>query len=105
MRVAPDRIDATLVGKGRLHQIRITADGELRELASADAAPGHTIPYTAIDPVAPERLVKAGATKQVPARRIDYLVVSPGPPVSLGAYYKGGRIVIGDAHGHRQRVL
>jgi hypothetical protein len=105
MRVAPDRIDATLIAGNRLHQVRIAPGGELNELASGDAAPGRTIPYKAIDTSAPERLVKAGATKQVPARRIDYLVLSAGPPIFLGAYYKGGRIVIGDAHGHKQRVL
>jgi hypothetical protein len=105
MRVAPDRIDATLVGGHRMHQVQITAGGEIRELASGDAAPGRTIPYRAIDTSAPARLVKAGATKKVPARRIDYLVISPGPPISWGAYYNGGRIVIGDAHGRKQRVL
>jgi hypothetical protein len=56
MRVAPDRIDATLIAKdGRRHQVQVTAGGELNELASSD--------------------------------------------------YKGGRIVIGDAHGRKQRVL
>lgn len=106
MRVAPDRIDATLIAKGgRLHQVQIAPGGELRELASGDGAPGRTLAYKAIDTAAPERLVRAGATKKVPARRIDYLVVSAGPPVGWGAYYKGGRIVFGDAHGRKQRVL
>jgi hypothetical protein len=104
MRVAPDRIDATLIGKGgRLNQVQITPGSDLKELASSDGAPGPTIPYTAIDPAAPERLVRAGATKKVPAGSIDYLVVTAGP--QWAAYYKGGRIVIGDAHGRRQRVI
>jgi hypothetical protein len=105
MRIAPDRIDATLIGAGRLHQIRITPSGELNELASGDAAPGRTMSYAAIDTAAPQRLVRAGATKKVPAARIDYVVISAGPPMFLGAYFKGGRIVIGDAHGRKQRVL
>ena len=106
MRVAPDRIDATLVGRdGRLHQVQITPGGELRELASSDGVPGRRIAYEAIDPAAPERLVRAGATKKSPAASIDYLVLTAGPPVSWGAYYKGGRIVLGDAHGRKQRVL
>src|SRR5215207_7499644 len=38
LRVAPDRIDATLLAKGgRLHQVQITTDGDLRRLASSDA--------------------------------------------------------------------
>jgi hypothetical protein len=41
----------------------------------------------------------------VPAAGIDYLVITPGPPVSWAAYYKGGRIVVGDAHGRKTRVL
>jgi hypothetical protein len=105
MRVAPDRIDATLVASGRLHQVQVRPGGELMELASGDAAPGRTIDYRKIDVSAPERLTRAGATKKVPPRRIDYLVLSPGAPVTWGAYYKGGRIVLGDAHGRKQRVL
>jgi hypothetical protein len=105
MRVAPDRIDATLVSNGRMHEVQVTPSGELHENAVVAAPPGRTIPYAAIDTAAPQRLVRAGATKQVPAGRIDYLVVTAGPPVSWGAYYKGGRIVIGDAHGRKQRVL
>jgi hypothetical protein len=104
MRVAPDRIDATLIAKdGRMHQVQITPGGELNELASSDGAPGRTIPYKAIDPSAPERLVRAGATQTVPAGRIDYLVITAGP--QWAAYYRGGRIVIGDGHGRKQRVL
>ena len=106
MRVAPDRIDATLLTTGgRLHQVQVTPDGELRELASSDGPQARTVAYAAIDPAAPERLVRAGATRKFPARSIDYLVLSAGPPVSWGAYYKGGRIVLGDARGRKQRVL
>jgi hypothetical protein len=105
MRVAADRIDATLVAKDRLHQVQIRPGGELIDLATADAPPGRTIDYRKIDVSAPQRLTRAGATRRIPARTIDYLVLSPGPPVTWGAYYKGGRIVLGDAHGHKQRVL
>jgi hypothetical protein len=106
MRVAPDRIDATLLTTGgRLHQVQVTPDGELRELASSDGPQARTVAYAAVDPAAPERLVRAGATRKFPARSIDYLVLSAGPPVSWGAYYKGGRIVLGDARGRKQRVL
>jgi hypothetical protein len=106
MRVAPDRIDATLLAAGgRLHQVQITPGGALRELASSAGPQARTVAYAAIDSAAPERLVRAGATRKFPARSIDYLVLSAGPPASWGAYYKGGRIVLGDAHGRKQRVL
>jgi hypothetical protein len=107
LRLAPDRIDATLIAKGgRLHQVQIQPGGELRRLASSDGPAGaRTVAYGAIDPAAPERLVRAGATKRFPARSIDYLVLTAGPPAGWGAYYQGGRIVLGDAHGRKPRTL
>jgi hypothetical protein len=107
MRVAPDRIDATLLDKTRVHHVRITPGGELTELATTAASAGSsaTVAYAKIDVSAPRRLVRAGATRRNPARRIDYLVLTPGPPITWGAYFKGGRIVVGDAHGRKQRVI
>jgi hypothetical protein len=106
IRVAPDRIDATLVKGSKLHQVQITPDGALRELASSDApATRSVVAYSSIDPAAPERLTRAGATKKQPARSINYVLLTPGPPITWGAYYKRGRIVIGDRTGHVQRVL
>jgi hypothetical protein len=106
MRVAPERIDASLVKGRKLHQVQITPDGALRELATTDA-PGnlHPVAFSKIDPAAPERLTRAGATRKQPARSINYLVLTPTSPPTWGAYYKRGRIVIGDAHGKPQRVL
>jgi hypothetical protein len=106
IRVAPDRIDATLVNGGTLHQVQITPDGELRELGSGGAAGTRAVvAYGAIDSAAPERLTRAGATRKQPARSIDYVLLTPGSPATWGAYYKRGRIVIGDRHGHPQRVI
>ena len=106
MRVAPDRIDAALLEKGRVHHVRITPGGELDELATT-AAPGsrRTVAYDEIDVSAPQRLVRAGATRRNRARRIDYLVLTPGPPIAWAAYFKGGRIVVGDARGRKRRVI
>jgi hypothetical protein len=104
LRIAPDRIDAQLLEGDTLHIVQITPDGELREFASSQGA-GRPIAFKAIDPTAPQRLVRRGATAKTPPRTINYLVVSPGPPPTVGAYFKNGRIVIGDAHGRPQRVL
>ncbi len=106
IRVAPDRVDATLVKGTKLHQVQITPDGALRELGSGDA-PGTraVVAYTNIDAGAPERLTRAGATKKQPASSIDYVLLTPGPPQTWGAYYNRGRIVIGDRNGHPQRVI
>jgi hypothetical protein len=106
LRVAPDRIDATVVKGRKLHQIQITADGELRELGSGSPAGTRgTVGYGAIDPAAPERLTRAGANAKHPPRSIDYVLLTAGPPTTWGAYFKRGRIVIGDRHGRPRRVL
>jgi hypothetical protein len=107
LRVAPDRIDATLIGDGgRMHQVQVNADGELRELGSTTGPARQTIAFNKIDPAAPERLVRGGAERAgVRARRIDYLVLIAVKPPSWGAYFKGGKIVMGDARGRPQRVL
>jgi hypothetical protein len=106
LRVAPDRIDATVVKDGEVHQVQITPDGELHQLGSgADAGTRATVGYGAIDAAAPERLARAGSTRRHPARSIDYVLFTAGPPTTWGAYYKRGRIVIGDRHGRPQRVL
>jgi hypothetical protein len=104
LRIAPDRIDAQLIQGDTLHVVQITPRGELREFGSSQGS-GRPIAFKAIDPAAPERLVRRAATRKSPPRSIDYLVVSPGPPQTVGAYFKSGRIVIGDAHGRPQRVL
>jgi hypothetical protein len=104
VRIAPERIDADLIEGSTIHIVQITPDGNLRELGSSQGN-GRPIAYKAIDPAAPERMVRRAATPKSPPRNINYLVLSPGPPQTLGAYFKSGRIVIGDAHVRPQRVL
>jgi len=68
IRVAPDRIDATLVKGTRLHQVQITPDGALRELGSGDApATRGVVAYAGIDPGAPARVSRSGAPGSMPA--------------------------------------
>ena len=91
-----------------MHQVQV--DAEPASCASSARAPGRTRPRpptTRIDPSAPERLARTGAERAGSARRarIDYLVLNGGKPLTWGAYFKGGEIVIGDAHGRPQRVL
>jgi hypothetical protein len=105
IRVAPDRINATLLKGHTFHLVQISPDGDLNELGRSEAATRAAAAYRAIDVAAPEKLVRAGATRKQPARSIGYVVLFPGPPVTWGAYYKRGRIVIGDRHGRLQRVL
>jgi len=104
LRIAPDRIDAQLIDGKTLTSVQITPGGAMREFAASEGS-GRPIAFKAIDPAAPERLVRRAATAKSPPRNIDYLVLSPGSPPTLGAYFKSGRIVVGDAHGRPQRVL
>ncbi|HEX5621719.1 MAG TPA: hypothetical protein VFX51_25055 [Solirubrobacteraceae bacterium] len=104
LRIAPERIDTQLIEGNTLHIVQITPDGKMRDLGSSEGA-GRPIAFKAIDPAAPERMVRRGASPKSPPRNINYLVMSPGPPQTVGAYFKSGRIVIGDAHGRPQRVL
>jgi hypothetical protein len=104
LRIAPERIDAQLLDGNTMHIVQVTPDGELREFGTSQGT-GEAMAYKAIDTSAPERLVRRGSTAKSPPRNINYLVMSPGPPLFLGAYFKSGRIVIGDAHGKPQRVL
>lgn len=104
LRIAPDRIDATLLKGDQIHVVQLTSDGELKDFGSSTGS-GPAIPFKTIDPAAPEKLVRRGANGKHPAGSIDYVLVNPGPPVNVAAYFKGGRIVIGDRHGRPQRVI
>jgi hypothetical protein len=104
LRIAPDRIDATLIKGDQLHVVQINSAGELNELGSS-AGSGRAISFNAIDPAAPEKLVRRGADGEHPASSIDYVLVNPGPPPNVAAYFKRNRIVIGDRHGRPQRVI
>jgi hypothetical protein len=105
LRIAPDRIDATLLKGDKVHIVRVTQGGELQEFGFAQSSgTERAVAYAAIDPAAPERLTRAGATRKRPARSINYVLLLPGKPLTWGAYYKRGT-VIGDRHGRPQRVI
>jgi hypothetical protein len=110
LRVAADRIDAALVTGGeKLRSAQVSFDGELLRFGTSAGSfgDGPTIGYGRIDTAAPERLVRRGARRAPRAsrRNIDYLVLSPGPPATWGAYFKSGTIVMGDQRGRPTRVL
>jgi hypothetical protein len=97
LRVAPDRVDATLAGPDGIRQLQVTADHRVRTLGTTDAgAIPPTTPYRRIDAAAPERLVRAA---DAPARRVDNVVLVPGRPVTWRATFRDGTVVTGDARG------
>jgi hypothetical protein len=109
LRVAPERIDATLrTDGGEVNQVQLRFDGELRQFGTSGG--GDNLPavaYARLDPAAPERLVRRGARRvSTTPRRIDYVLftAAPGGPPTWAAYFKNGRFVVGNARGSVIRV-
>ena len=110
LRVAPDRIDASMLTKdGRLRQVQVVPGGAVRVLGTSPPgfAGAKTMALKGINRNAPSRLTRsaAGRLKQ-PASRIDYLVLSE----FLGSrqwnvYFKGGQIFSADARGRITRRI
>jgi hypothetical protein len=109
LRVAPDRIDATLLTRaGRLRSVQVKPGGKL-ERFGPDSGPGFdqssTIPFARINPAAPQRLARAGAERiGVKVATLQYLVPSNfNGSIMWAAYFTRGRYVLGDASGRFQR--
>jgi hypothetical protein len=97
LRIAADRVDATLAGPSGIRQVQVTADRELRSLASTEpGTPLPTVPFRRIDPTAPQRLVRSA---DAPANRIDYVLLVPSRPLGWRAYFRDGTNVTGDRTG------
>ena len=110
LRVAPERIDATLLTPaGRLRNVQIKPGGQLERLGP-DSGPGFdqtsTIPFSRLNPAAPQRLARAGAERiHVPVSTLQYAVPTVfSGTLSWAAYFKRGRYVLGDASGRFQRA-
>jgi hypothetical protein len=109
LRVAPDRIDATLLtSAGRLRSVQVKPGGKLERFGS-DSGPGFdqttTIPFARIRPGAPQRLARAGAERiGVKVATLQYLVPTNfNGSIMWAAYFTRGRYVLGDALGRFQR--
>jgi hypothetical protein len=109
LRVAPERIDATLITRGgRLRSVQIQPGGALARFGP-DSGPGFdqasTMPFARIRPGAPERLARRGAAKlHVAVSTLQYLVPTTiGGSLNWAAYFTHGRYVLGDSAGRWQR--
>ena len=80
LRVAPDRIDASMLTKdGRLRQVQIEPGGAVRVLGTSPTgfAGARTMTMKGIDTGAPNRLTRSAARRLgAPTSRVDYLVLS-----------------------------
>jgi hypothetical protein len=109
LRVAPERIDATLLtSAGRLRSVQVKPGGKL-ERFGPDSGAGFdrssTIAFARINPAAPQRLARAGAERiGVPVRTLQYLVPTNfNGSIMWAAYFTRGRYALGDASGRFQR--
>jgi hypothetical protein len=109
LRLAPERIDATLLtNEGRLRHVQITPGGKLERFGS-DGSPGFdsvpTIPYSGLNPGAPQRLARRGAKEiGVPLTELQYAVpLYSSDQLTWAVYFTRSRYVIGDARGRFDR--
>ena len=110
LRVAPERIDATLVTKGgRLRQVQIVPGGTVRVIGTTGAgfAGARTTTMHDIVASAPSRLTRSAAERLgVPASRVNYLVLSDFAGTrQWNVYFKGGQIFSADARGRITRRI
>jgi len=110
LRLAPERIDATLLTtEGRLRHVQIKPGGKLERFGT-DGSEGFdktpTIRFAALRPGAPLRLARRGAKELgVPVSSVQYAVpLDSGDGVRWVVYFKRGQYVIGNAAGRFQRA-
>ena len=110
LRVAPERIDATLLTKGgALRHVQIVPGGELRRFGTATGGfrGVPTMSLAAIDSGAPQRLTRSAAERLgiVPGR-VNYLVYTRfGGITQWNVYFTGGQIFSADARGRITRRI
>jgi len=109
LRLAPERIDATLLTKeGRLRHVQITPGGKLERFGS-DGSPGFdsvpTIPFSSLNAGAPQRLARRGAEEiGVPISELQYAVPQDiSGKTRWVVYFTRSRYVIGDGRGRFER--
>jgi len=108
LRVAPDRIDASMLTKdGRLRQVQIVPGGAARVLVTSPGgfAGARTMTMKGIDTSAPNRLTRSAAGRlKAPASRVDYLVLSEFAGSRVwNIYFEGGAIFSADSSGRITR--
>jgi len=108
LRVAPERIDATLLTKGgALRHVQIVPGGELRKFGPATAGfrGVPTMSLAAINSGAPQRLTRSAAERLgVPPSRVNYLVYTQfAGTAQWNVYFTGGQIFSADASGRITR--
>ena len=110
LRVAPERIDATLISdRGTLINVQVSATEGYRRFS--ESGPGFTasdaVPFGKLDARIPRKVTRAAAERVgAPVDQINYLVPSLSDgKVVWGAYFKNGAIFLADARGRITRRI
>ena len=110
LRVAPERIDATLItDRGTLVNVQVSATEGYRRFS--ESGPGFTasdtVPFGKLDARIPRKVTRAAAERLGgPVDQINYLVPSLSDgKVVWGAYFKNGAIFLADARGRITRRI
>ncbi len=110
LRVAPERIDATLLTKGgALRHVQIVPGGGVRRFGTATGGfrGVPTMSLAGIDAGAPQRATRSAAERLgVPPSRVNYLVYTQfGGVTQWNVYFTGGQIFSADATGRITRRI
>ena len=105
LRVSAERIDAQLVtSKGLLRTVQVGVAGVPRELNATQGGRMPSMPWSAVDPAAPQRMVKTATEREKrSAADVDYLVLLDLGKPTWGLFFKGGTHYQGNAAGRKLR--
>lgn len=108
LRVAPERIDATLLTKaGALRHLQIVPGGAVRQFGTGSTGFSGvpTMSLQGISAAAPQRLTRAAAERAgIQPSRVNYLVYTQfAGTTQWNVYFKGGQIFSADASGRITR--
>lgn len=108
LRVAPERIDATLLGEdGRLRSVRVRFDGSLssRDAGVAGARGLLTTAFSRVDAAAPARLARGAAARvRRSTSEVSFVFLrTAGSSAPWTVVMRGGPRLPGDAHGRIAR--
>jgi hypothetical protein len=108
LRIAPQRIDATLLARGgRLRAVRVRFDGRLSGLGASGAGPRRllTIPFSRVDAAVPTRLARGAARRaRRPLSDVGFVFLpSAGSSASWTVVMRGGGRFLADASGRITR--
>jgi hypothetical protein len=108
LRVAPERIDATLLAAdGRLRAVRVRFDGTPSGLGTSGAGSGRlaTIPFARVDAAAPARLARSAAARlRRPVSDVAFVFLrDAGTAPRWTLVMRAGTRLHGDAHGRMTR--